>query len=101
MNIKINRGFLFVPDHSSLRAQRKNHYSYTASPPKGAPVTPLHDTQSGCHKSTGLRKNPPVMRETLVRFLGWEDALEESMAMTVILPGGSPCVGSRWGAPSP
>ena len=25
-------------------------------------------------------KNPPVMRETWVRFLGWEDHLEEDMA---------------------
>ena len=25
-------------------------------------------------------KNPPVMRETWVRSLGWEDALEEGMA---------------------
>ena len=25
-------------------------------------------------------KNPPAMRETWVRFLGWEDPLEEGMA---------------------
>ena len=25
-------------------------------------------------------KNPPVMRETLVESLGWEDPLEEGMA---------------------
>ena len=25
-------------------------------------------------------KNPPAMRETEVRFLGWEDPLEEGMA---------------------
>ena len=25
-------------------------------------------------------KNPPAMRETRVRFLGWEDPLEEGMA---------------------
>ena len=25
-------------------------------------------------------KNPPAMQETWVRFLGWEDALEEGMA---------------------
>ena len=25
-------------------------------------------------------KNPPVMRETWVRFLGWKDTLEEDMA---------------------
>ena len=25
-------------------------------------------------------KNPPTMRETLVRSLGWEDPLEEDMA---------------------
>ena len=27
-----------------------------------------------------LVKNPPAMRETLVRFLGWEDPLEKGMA---------------------
>ena len=27
-----------------------------------------------------LVKNPPAMRETWVRFLGWEDALEKGMA---------------------
>ena len=27
-----------------------------------------------------LVKNPPAMQETLVRFLGWEDPLEEGMA---------------------
>ena len=26
-----------------------------------------------------LVKNPPAMQETLVRFLGWEDPLEEGM----------------------
>ena len=26
-------------------------------------------------------KNPPAMRETWVRFLGWEDPLEEGMAI--------------------
>ena len=26
-----------------------------------------------------LVKNPPAMQETLVRFLGWEDPLEEDM----------------------
>ena len=27
-----------------------------------------------------LVKNPPAMQETLVRFLGWEDPLEEGVA---------------------
>ena len=27
-----------------------------------------------------LVKNPPAVQETLVRFLGWEDLLEEGMA---------------------
>ena len=36
-------------------------------------------------------KNPPGMWETWVRFLGWEDPLEKSMAPTpVFLPGESP-----------
>ena len=36
-------------------------------------------------------KNPPVMWETWVRSLGWEDPLEEGMAPTpVFLPGESP-----------
>ena len=29
---------------------------------------------------TQLVKNPPIMQETLVRFLGWEDALEKGWA---------------------
>ena len=36
-------------------------------------------------------KNPPAVRETWVRSLGWEDPLEESKATTpVFLPGESP-----------
>ena len=35
-------------------------------------------------------KNLPAMRETWVRFLGWEDPLEEGMATLVFLPGESP-----------
>ena len=27
-----------------------------------------------------LEKNPPAMQDKLVRYLGWEDALEEEMA---------------------
>ena len=30
-----------------------------------------------------LVKNPPVMQETLVRFLGWEDPLEKGWASLV------------------
>ena len=30
---------------------------------------------------TQLVKNPPVMQETWVRFLGWEDPLEKEMAI--------------------
>ena len=34
-------------------------------------------------------KNSPAMQETWVRFLGWEDALEEAMAThSSILPWG-------------
>ena len=29
---------------------------------------------------TQLVKNPPAMQETAVRFLGWDDPLEEGMA---------------------
>ena len=32
-----------------------------------------------------LVKNLPVMQETLVRFLGWKDPLEESMATCSII----------------
>ena len=36
-------------------------------------------------------KNPPAMRETWVRSLGWEDPLEEAMAThSRFLPGDSP-----------
>ena len=35
-------------------------------------------------------KNPPAMQDKLVRYLGWEDALEEEMLPTpVFLPGES------------
>ena len=39
----------------------------------------------GCPKKSGLFvaqmvKNSPAMQETWVRFLGWEDPLEEGMA---------------------
>ena len=52
-----------------------------------------------------MLKNLPTMRETWVRFLGWEDPLEESMAThSSILawriprteePGGLPSMGSH------
>ena len=33
-------------------------------------------------------RNPPVMQETWVRFLGWEDTLEKRMAThSIFLPG--------------
>ena len=36
-------------------------------------------------------KNPPAMQETWVQSLGWEDPLEEGMAIhSVFLPGESP-----------
>ena len=36
-------------------------------------------------------KNPPAVKETWVRSLGWEDPLEEGMATdSVFLPGESP-----------
>ena len=36
-------------------------------------------------------KNPPAMLELVVRFLGWEDPLEECMQPTpVFFPGESP-----------
>ena len=31
------------------------------------------------------KKNPPVMRETWVRSLGWEDPLEEAWQPTLIV----------------
>ena len=40
---------------------------------------------------TQMVKHPPAVRETWVRFLGWEDPLEEGMQPTpVFLPGESP-----------
>ena len=37
-----------------------------------------------------MAKNPPAMRETWIRSLGWEDLLEEGMAThSSILPGES------------
>ena len=44
-------------------------------------------------------KHPPAMRETWVRFLGWEDPLEEGMQPTpVSLPGESPWTEEPGGA---
>ena len=50
-------------------------------------------------------KNPPAMQETWVRSLGWEDLLEESMAIHSIIlawripwtedPGGLQSMGSQ------
>ena len=40
-------------------------------------------TMYGCYGASlvaQLVKNLPAMQETLVRFLGWEDPLEEGMA---------------------
>ena len=40
---------------------------------------------------TQMVKNPPAIWETWAQSLGWEDPLEESMAIhSVSLPGGSP-----------
>jgi len=36
-----------------------------------------------------MLKNQPAMRETWVRSLGWDDALEGSMATLIFLPGES------------
>ena len=42
-------------------------------------------------------KNPPVMQETWVRSLGWEDSLEESMAThSIILAWRIPMDGGAW-----
>ena len=37
-------------------------------------------TEMGASLVAQLVKNPPAMQETLVRFLGWEDPLEEDVA---------------------
>ena len=45
-----------------------------------------------------LIKNPPVMRETRVRSLGWEDPLEKGMLPTpVSWPGEFHGLYSQWG----
>ena len=50
--------------------------------------------RNGCWASlvAQLVKNPPVMRETWVLSLGWEDPQEEGMAnhSSIFLPGESP-----------
>ena len=44
-------------------------------------------------------KNLPVMQETWVQYLGWEDPLEKGMATTpVFLPGESMDRGAWWAA---
>ena len=43
-----------------------------------------------CFPGSSAVKNPPAMQETLVRFLVWEDPLEEGMATRpIFLPGES------------
>ena len=39
-----------------------------------------------------LGKNPPVMQETLVQFLGWEDPLEKGSSNSSILGWGIPWI---------
>ena len=44
----------------------------------------------GCYRASlmaQMLKNLPVLRETWVRSLGWEDPLEKGMATQVFLPG--------------
>ena len=44
-------------------------------------------------------KNPPTMWETWVQFLGWEDPLEEGMAIhSSILAWRTPTDRGAWGA---
>ena len=34
----------------------------------------------GASLAAQMVKNPPAMKETLIRFLGWKDSLEKGMA---------------------
>ena len=46
-----------------------------------------------------LVKNPPAIQETLVRFLSWEDPLEEEMTTpSIILAWGIPMDRGAWWA---
>ena len=46
-----------------------------------------------------LVKKPPAMQETLIRFLGWEDPLEEGMStQSSILAWRIPMDREAWGA---
>ena len=48
---------------------------------RGRPIRRITDTPSPWASLVAqLVKNPPAMRETWVRFLGWEDPLEEGKA---------------------
>ena len=59
-------------------------------------------TRYGCYGASPvaqLVKNLPAMQETLVRFLGWEDPLEEGMAThSGILAWGIPMDKGSWWA---
>ena len=43
-------------------------------------------------------KKPPIMRETWVLFLGWEDPLEEAWQLALVLLPGSPVDRGAWWA---
>ena len=43
-------------------------------------------TPSWASRVAQMVKNPPAMQETCVRFLGWEDPLEEGMATHSSIP---------------
>ena len=51
------------------------HPSYYQAPP-------LH----GASLVSQMVKNPPTMQETWIRFLGWEDSLEEGMTNHSCIP---------------
>ena len=46
---------------------------------------PKHATQ-GASLVAQMVKNPPTMQETWIRFLGWEDSLEEGMTNHSCIP---------------
>ena len=60
-----------------------------------------HEVGSCSHREQRIRiKNPPAMRETWVRSLGWEDPLEKGMAAhSSILAWRIPLDRGAWQAP--
>ena len=69
--------FLTLGDEKSARVEKQTSVMYAILDLKGLIKVYLWD---GASLVAQLLKNPPVMWETWVQSLGWEDPLEKGMA---------------------